>query len=142
MPVATFSAEGAEWRTSNGEEEGSLPEAAPQRRLLHGAGRELLSKLGDAYTPDLSCVMLATGGEPAQRQTLACHAEKKALGALLLRVVDHSRPARVAVSIRMCRDCHAAYAAASSVFSQELRCDDGHLHVFVDGQCSCGGRWR
>ena len=142
MPVATFTAEGAEWSTSNGEAEGSLPEGAPQRRLLHGAGRELVAALGEAYVPDLSCVMLAAGGEPAQRQTLACHAEKKALGALLLRVVDPAQPARVGVSIRMCRDCHALYAAASTRFKRELRCDDGHSHVFVDGVCSCGGRWR
>jgi len=42
----------------------------------------------------------------------------------------------------MCRDCHAAAAAASALYARVVECHDGHQHVFVDGTCSCGGRWR
>jgi pentatricopeptide repeat protein len=145
--VATFSANGQEWRTANGEAEAELDADAPARALLAGAGPALLAALGDAYTPDTSCVLLMAGGESAQRSELACHAEKKALGALLLRAdadssADASKMPRVRVSIRMCRDCHAAFAAASATWGRALACDDGHAHVFVDGLCSCGNRWR
>jgi len=139
--VATFSVGGVEFSTLNGDAEGALEEAAPARRLLSGAGAELITRLGEHYFPDLTCVGGMAGGEAAQRAELACHAEKKALGALLVRAPDGSLP-RVRVSIRLCRDCHAAFCAASSAFGLCIEAHDGHQHVFKDGACSCGGRWR
>jgi pentatricopeptide repeat protein len=144
--VARFEAEGREWETENGEAEAAPGGDADAARLLAGAGPELVGKLEQqtGYAADTSCVLLMAGGEAAQRAALACHAEKKALGALLLRQPPSAdgAPARVRVSIRMCRDCHAAFAAASALFAREIACDDGHAHRFVDGVCSCGDRWR
>lgn len=103
--------------------------AAQRARLLAGSGPELVARLGDAYVPDLSCVLTARGGDAAaQRSLLASHAEKKALGAMLIRArrgagggdtalgSDGSAapaggdagPYRIAVNIRMCRDVRPA----------------------------------
>jgi len=139
--VATFSAAGREWSTANGDAEAD----ADAEALLRGAGRELVAALEGAtpYRRDLSCVLLMQGGEEAQRDALACHAEKKALGALLLRApAPGQAPPRVRVTIRMCRCCHAAFQAASAHFGRRIECHDGHEHRFENGACSCGGRWR
>lgn len=153
---AAFSALGRAWVTANGEAEaeaaaavaGGAGEAAAAARaaaaLLAGAGPELCARLGGAYVPDLSCVQLAAGGDGPQRaRLLASHCEKKALGALLIRAgAAASAPLRVRVNIRMCRDCHAAYEAASSAWGARLEVFDGHAHIFEAGRCSCGGLWR
>jgi pentatricopeptide repeat protein len=138
--VASFASAGREWRTANGDGE----DDADAERLLRGAGRDLVAALEGAgpYRIDTSCVLLMAGGEEAQRDALACHAEKKALGALLLRAPQGEAAPRVKVSIRMCRCCHGAFAAASAHFQQRIECFDGHEHRFENGVCSCGGRWR
>jgi len=138
--VATFVHCGVEMETRNGEQEENVGGEAA--RLLAGAGPALVASLGERYTPDLSCVGLMAGGEAAQqRAALASHAEKKALGALLLRGGARGMVS-VRVSIRLCRDCHACFEAASEVHGATIEAWDGHRHVFVDGACSCGGRWR
>lgn len=138
--VATFTADGVSYETRNGEEE-ELGGNARARQLLAGAGPALCEALGTAYAPDVSCVQLMAGGAAAQRAALCSHAEKKALGALLLRRTT-TEPARVRVTIRMCRDCHALFSLASAHFKRPIECLDGHTHIFQDGACSCGNRWR
>lgn len=50
---------------------------------------------------------------------------------------------QVSVSIRMCRDCHECFKAASAHYGKRISCDDrSNLHVFEGGVCSCGERWR
>ena len=65
------------------------------------------------------------------------HAEKKAL-AFLLR--GDAESIRIFVSLRMCRDCHAFFAAVSRRHAQlEIECVDPNTrHTFRNGQCSCG----
>ena len=146
--VARFTVAGITHETRNGEAETALPDDTPAKRLLSGAGAALVAALGEAYRPDTSCVQLMAGGKDAQVRALCSHAEKKALGALLLRLQAETGERaplvipRVWVSIRMCRDCHAAFSLASQVFGTRVECLDGHTHVFVDGICSCGNRWR
>ena len=117
-------------------------------RLVHSDGQ--------GYVPDLNCVLLMGGGDGARAAALASHAEKKALGALLLRCGGQAAgegggtargglaPVRVRVNIRMCRDCHGAFCAAAAEFGRPLVCEDGSVtHRFdASGACSCGGRWR
>ena len=144
VAVARFTVGGTTYETRNGEAETALPDADPAKQLLSGAGAALVTALGGAYTPDTSGVSLMAGGPEAQAEALCQHAEKKALGALLIRARGDVVTAvpRVWVSIRMCRDCHAAFGAASRIFGTRVECLDGHTHIFVDGVCSCGNRWR
>jgi hypothetical protein len=59
------------------------------------------------------------------------------------RSADGKSTLRVGVNIRMCRDCHAAFCAASRLLARPLECDDAaNLHRFEQGVCSCGDRWR
>jgi hypothetical protein len=144
VAIARFSVGESSFETRNGDVEATLPDDDAAKRLLSGAGAALVAALGSEYTADTSCVQLMGGGEDAQMQALCEHAEKKALGALLIRAARDggSTVPRVWVSIRMCRDCHGAFGAASKVFGTRVECLDGHTHIFVDGVCSCGNRWR
>jgi len=77
-----------------------------------------------------------------QEAALTAHAEKKALGALI-RSGNAGELLKVSVSIRMCRDCHECFKAASAHYGKRISCDDrSNLHVFEGGVCSCGERWR
>ena len=143
VAIARFTVGESSFETRNGDAEASLPDDDAAKRLLSGAGTALVAALGSEYMADTSCVQLMAGGKDAQVQALCEHAEKKALGALLIRASkDGGVVPRVWVSIRMCRDCHAAFGAASKVFGTRVECLDGHTHLFVDGVCSCGNRWR
>jgi hypothetical protein len=142
---ATFACDGRLYQTENGTAETLLPHDAPERELLEDAGQQLVDALEarTSYTPILNSVLLMRGDDAAKRMALACHAEKKALGALVRRSADGRSTLRVGVNIRMCRDCHAAFAAASELFQRPLECDDAaNLHRFEGGVCSCGDRWR
>ena len=82
-----------------------------------------------------------------QRKALTFHADKKALAAALAEADSGPQvplpSVHVKVSIKMCVDCHEFFKQASKMLQRRIICDDGsHHHVFDDGECSCGDRWR
>ena len=82
-----------------------------------------------------------------QRKALTFHADKKALAAALAEADSGPQvplpSVHVKVSIKMCVDCHEFFKEASKLLQRRIICDDGsHHHVFDDGECSCGDRWR
>ena len=63
---------------------------------------------------------------------------------LLLRESPGSKLAlEVGINFKVCVDCHEFFKEASKMLQRRIICDDGsHHHVFDDGECSCGDRWR
>eukprot|EP00241_Pyramimonas_parkeae_P018387 CAMPEP_0114305690 /NCGR_PEP_ID=MMETSP0059-20121206/16475_1 /TAXON_ID=36894 /ORGANISM="Pyramimonas parkeae, Strain CCMP726" /LENGTH=362 /DNA_ID=CAMNT_0001428913 /DNA_START=45 /DNA_END=1135 /DNA_ORIENTATION=+ len=119
---ATFSCDSQVFRTENGDAEQYLPETAPERAMIHGAAEELVEQLRTktSYRYHTNSVLLMRGNETVKAQALTLHAEKKALGALIRRTDDGRSTLRVGVSIRMCKDCHQAFAHASDLLAGKL----------------------
>ena len=98
-----------------------------------------------AYVPQLRALPLAfveASTKPQQRRSLLRHAEKRALAAAL-ETHDKGEAVSIDVNFKMCADCHAFVKAASQLTRRRITVrEPALLHTFVDGECSCGDRWR
>ena len=80
---------------------------------------ELVKQSGYAF--DNSVCIGSVTNQKAREVHLRYHAEKKALAILLHLKVE---PLTVAISLMMCRDCRAFFAAMSRHFEQTITCFD------------------
>jgi pentatricopeptide repeat protein len=109
---------------------------------INEARGEFLSKLFDAgYVVDTSVV--TDNVDEETKKAIACqHSEKNALVFKLGRTRDQTTPIKMYKNLRICNDCHAATAIASKVYQREIHMQDARRsHRFVNGKCSCGGKW-
>ena len=68
------------------------------------------------------------------------HAEKKALAAL---VSNEEAKLNVSINFKSCMDCHEFFKVSSSLLGRRIHLLEPKLtHKFIDGRCSCQGRWR
>eukprot|EP01083_Nonionella_stella_P309395 1095640_1 len=68
---------------------------------------------------------------------LKYHAEKKALAVLLQNGYDHEANLSVAISLKICKDCHQFFGAMSRFYGRTITCyDTNGKHVFIDGVCT------
>ena len=103
---------------------------------------------GGRYEPQLRALpynvqhALVDRGEAEMHRSLALHAEKKALAALLEAGADEDL--LVEINFQMCADCHAFFKSASGALGRTLTVREAKktTHVFEGGACSCGDAWR
>merc|ERR1712032_398061 len=75
-----------------------------------------------------------------QEKSLQLHAEKKALGVLLL---HGEAELDVSINFNACMDCHEFFKVSSQLFGRMIQLRQPKMiHAFNDGCCSCADRWR
>ena len=120
------------------------------------AARELWVRLGRSrsYKPVFEALPYAvtlTALRPAMMRSLQSHAEKLMLADLLAREekqskvggLRHNEQVELSVNFKMCGDCHAFFKGASALIGRQLIVREQSLtHIFNQGDCTCGDRWR
>ncbi|CAA6665082.1 unnamed protein product [Spirodela intermedia] len=98
--------------------DGRHPQAAALRRMVE----EMAEQLG--YAPETAVVAHEGMTEEEKAASLRGHSEK------------------LAMNLRVCKDCHAMAKLISAAFGREILLRDlNRFHHFKDGKCSCGDYW-
>ena len=122
----------------NGREPARLAAATAALRDAVAAGSAYRTAANARALP-FDFVARASGAAVAS--SLAHHAEKKALAALVAR--GRGEELCVGINLKMCADCHAFFKGASRVLGRQIRVQEPKmLHVFERGECSCADGWR
>jgi len=123
-----------EERMSNGL--GNSPSSKVNRKVNH-LFNLITSKT--EYRPQVKALpvdFLDRASDEEKVKSLKFHAEKKALAKLLL---ENASELEMRVNIKVCMDCHLFLKHASKVLGRKITVfEKARMHVFHDGQCSCG----
>lgn len=117
----------------------SHPEADVIYTKLREVDRRIREEEG--YVPLTECALYDVESE-SKEEILSWHSEKIALAFVLTRRSSGELPIRIMKNLRVCVDCHLAFACISRVFKRRIVLrDSNRFHHFEDGSCSCGDYW-
>lgn len=102
---------------------------------------QLVSEMKElGYVPDVESVPQDID-EKEKEKVLMSHPEKLAITFGLMKI-RNSRPIRVVMNKRVCKDCHTAAKCITVVKEcQIVLKDGGRVHHFREGRCSCNECW-
>ncbi|KAM7272539.1 hypothetical protein ACFE04_027202 [Oxalis oulophora] len=109
----------------------------PYYGLLHSWVKKMEQNVNKSDSHEIFCV------EDEEKEDLVgVHSEKLALAFSFIGTSSPLRCIRIVKNMRMCKDCHRIAKYVSKTSGCEIYLNDSKcLHIFKNGECSCGDYW-